>query len=209
MRRRESETLSFARQLSLAEYSSLRGEITQSLEYAQSIVRFSIAGYAAVLAAGLIAAYNADGDPPYTFLSTVVLVLFGFALPIGMTAASWSWLGELLRMRRVGSYLRGLEQYLVGAQIELPGRPALGWEMNVNQWASKIGNVWPYLGTSAIYFGSSCLSLFIFVVWWGQVFDWDLGGTLWLWLVAAGLINAACISVSFVLARRIQRLTHR
>ena len=132
-----------------------------------------------VFSASLLVADKAGSQggsrPHQTFLYLVSIILFGFAIP----AASWlsfmAWFGELVRMERVGRYLRGLEvvlgntvlkalqdddayQYLVAplrweTYIAQEGRHRLG--------ASKqrIG----YLGCLGLYTGLFVLPLIAFL----------------------------------------------
>ncbi len=215
--RSEDEARKFAQDLIFEEYRTLRAEAHQSLAYAQAIVRWSIAIFGTVLAAALLAASRVSTTHGYSFFGTSVLVLFGFALPGVSWAAAWTWLGELIRMERAGSYLRGLEAQLAA----LPGvRDGVGteplrWERFIASPRRKgtlMGKqIAAYLGTAMLFFGASAISLGLFVAWWGTVFEWAWpwtagGGSLVVWPVLAVVFELACIIVAFAMYRRLMRL---
>lgn len=214
-------TKTLAANLLLEEYRTLRAEAHQALAYAQGIVRWTVAIYGAVLAAALVAAREAGDAVGYTFMSTSLLILFGFALPGVTWAAAWTWLGELIRMERAGGYLRGLE-----LQIQQFGHASLGfaplrWESFIHAENKKplteAGKDKPerslfgksksaYLGTAAMFFGATLLPVVLFFFWWGHMFGWDWGGLLWLWLLGAGLFEFVGGGVSFLLFWRLNSM---
>jgi hypothetical protein len=127
-----------ARTLLVQEHSSLRAEILASYGFAQSIVRWTLATFAAIAAAGLIAINNATGDsknpPP---LINAILVIFGIGLPAIVWLYSYTWVGELMRAERAGSYLRALERDIAtveGLSERLEFQP-LRWESFI--WANR------------------------------------------------------------------------
>jgi hypothetical protein len=93
-----------ANDLAARELFAMRDESAQAREQQQSILQWSIGGIGLLYAAGI----SAGGSD----LTAQVLRLIGFGLVIpGLTtAASLAWLGEVLRMERVGYYLRGRER---------------------------------------------------------------------------------------------------
>ena len=97
-----------------AEYETLRNESLWSLRSQQEVVRWGLAAYGVVLAAGLVLVEripDATGQNEI-ILSSLAMLVFGLALPGLTLSACVAWLGELKRMERVGYYLRGLEAEL-------------------------------------------------------------------------------------------------
>src|SRR6185312_10132025 len=66
-----------ARELLIEEHSVLRAEILASYGYAQSIVKWTLATFAALTAAGLVAINNATGVQDNPILINVIPVVFG------------------------------------------------------------------------------------------------------------------------------------
>jgi hypothetical protein len=197
-----------ADQLLIAEYGSIREEVHRALEYAQGIVKWSIAAFGVIFAAGLVAleaAVPAAPVPrgadalPIDFAGLCALVVFSAFLPGLITAAAWTWLGELLRMERAGAYLRGLEHQISLNPLMLSslGSFPLRWETTLHTRSTQQDDpmrkqVIAYLGTAALFFGSILASL-IFAV----ITLFEIGGS-YPWISAAAIALAALILVVFV-----------
>lgn len=197
----------------LQEHASLRAEILASYGYAQSIVRWTLATFAAISAAGLVAVYNAS-NAQNMLLFNVVLIIFGGAMPGIVWLSAWTWLGELYRAERAGSYLRRLEQDLVDVPglADILGFSPLRWENFI--WNNRSsGTLWgkqtiTYLGTAGVFFGSVLGSLLIFTIVLQQLVAASLLPLWWGFSYAAGavVISAAGVAVSFIIYRRLMNL---
>lgn len=202
-----------AKSLVVEEYSTLRSEIHAAYGYAQSIVRWTIATFAAVTAAGLIALYNATTRND-DLLFAIALILFGVGIPGIVWMNSWTWLGELYRAERAGSYLRNLE-----ARIEAsPGlKRRLGfspirWETFI--WSHRKKNtLWgkqtlTYLGTAGVFFGSAAGSAAIFAIIWftrlHRAVDFLPAGVIY--AAAALAINLIGLIICFKIRSRLFKL---
>lgn len=208
------ETNQLALDLVVAEYNTIRAEVHHALEYAQGIVKWSIGIFGAVLAAALVAAHSAGQVRGYSFLGIAVLVLFGFALPGVMWAAAWTWLGELVRMERAGAYLREFELRVskIPKITSALGFTPLNWETRIFAERKSKGSmkkqIAAYLGTAVLFFGSTAISLCMFVAWWGRLFSWEFSTTEFHrgWLIVAGTFEVVCILFAFYLFRSLRRL---
>lgn len=89
-------------QLALAEYQSLREESAQAREAQQSILEWSIGAIGVVFAAAL--ATDAGASP-----GLVRSMVLGIVLPSLIAGATFTWMGEMMRMERAAYYLRGRE----------------------------------------------------------------------------------------------------
>ncbi|MFE2754480.1 hypothetical protein ACFXGA_21030 [Actinosynnema sp. NPDC059335] len=126
-----------------AEYDSLRGEGAQARQAQQSILQWSMAILGVVFSAGILVAnqsMNANTSPSAQgFLHLVFLLVFGVVLPLSSWCATLAWFGELIRMERVGRYLRGFEVALgeIMSRHRPSGDPAfptspLRWENHIS-----------------------------------------------------------------------------
>jgi hypothetical protein len=94
-------------QLSLAimEYGTLRNESLQAMQAQQSTLQWSIAAFGAIIGGiALLVAQRPALLPP-----SIIFAILGVAVPVFVMCCGLSWVGELLRMERIGVYLRGLE----------------------------------------------------------------------------------------------------
>lgn len=204
-----------ARAILIEEHSTLRAEILASYGYAQSIVKWTLATFAAVTAAGLIAINNSTGAADNPILVDVVLVVFGFGLPGIIWLNASTWLGELYRAERAGSYLRAMESDLA----KLPDlRDRLGfdparWERFI--WSNrKTKTLWgkqviTYLGTAGTFFGSAAgciVILWIVVDRLGQLGKIEPAGLGWVWIAGSIAANVAFIAVCVYIYRRLMKL---
>jgi hypothetical protein len=170
-RGRDAEAAVFVANLKVAEYQTLRQEITQSLATQQQIIAWSLAAFGAFFAAGLVLAGQSEVDVTSGTVGTLFLLLFGLALPGIAIASCWSWLGELIRMERAGRYLRGFEKEVAMWCQErgIDGAP-LRWETHnaaarsarhgVARGKQRVG----YFGSLLLYAGALGVSELIFVV---------------------------------------------
>jgi hypothetical protein len=141
------------------EYESLRQESAQARTAQQQILQWSLAAFAAIFAAGLVFAGAQKADVRVGFPGLVFIAVFGFALPGLVTGACWAWLGELIRMERVGCYLRGLERSVaaIGADLPILSNGPLRWETYLALGAGGVGRrkqLIGYLGSLGLYIGS-------------------------------------------------------
>jgi len=204
-----------ARELLIEEHSVLRAEILASYGYAQSIVKWTLATFAALTAAGLVAINNATGVQDNPILINVIPVVFGFGIPGIIWLNATTWLGELYRAERAGSYLRALETNL----SKIPGlRERIGfepsrWERFI--WSNRdVKSLWgkqivTYLGTAGTFFGPAVGS---FVVLWivaARLNDQKVlepADTWWLWLAGSGLVHVVCICLCMFFFARLMRI---
>lgn len=202
-----------ARALLVEEHASLRAEILASYGYAQSIVKWTLATFAAITAAGLIAINNATGGTPNPILINAVLVIFGVGLPAIVWLYSFTWVGELYRAERAGSFLRAFEASIaaVPGLTERLGFQPLRWESFI--WANRNvkkslwgKQVMTYLGTAAAFLGTA---LGGYVMLW-IIIDSLLSRDLlvgrewaWIWLVGSALLNLGCLAMFLLMSRRL------
>jgi hypothetical protein len=175
LQRASSEDRARWQALWVEEYRSLRSESEQARNAQQTILQWSLASFAAILAGSLL---MFQGASSHTFhfsgeAGTVVLLIFGLGLP-GLGFCSYLvWWGEFLRMERAGRYIRGLE--LAAERLASNGEtsfpPPLQWEHFLAGHArfpkgkptGRTKQLVGYVGTTGIYFGFSVSSLIIFV----------------------------------------------
>ncbi|WP_214468536.1 hypothetical protein [Microbacterium flavescens] len=204
-----------ARAVLIEEHSSLRAEILASYGYAQSIVKWTLATFAAVIAAGLVAINNSTGSASNTILVNVVLVIFAFGLPGIIWLNASTWLGELYRAERAGSYLRAMEANLAGVEglTARLGFQAARWETFI--WSNrKARGLWgkqlmTYVGTAGTFFGTAVGSFVILCIVISDLLGRGLiaaPGASWLWIVGSVLINLLCIGFCFAIYRRLMAL---
>ncbi len=150
------------------EYRSLREESKQALTAQQTTLQWSLAAFAIILAAGLaIEGRLLDSGPPVTAAGgsgaaaghgTSYFIIFGFALPGLITAATMIWVGELYKMERVGCYLRARERSLLNTGMDSePNRAGplakpLLWESYLGLPNSRFQRPDGALGNSPIAF---------------------------------------------------------
>jgi hypothetical protein len=182
-----------------AEYVSLREESSQARQAQQSTISWSLAAFATIFAGGLVfvSSFFKDGANASVPVMVFYVLIFGVALPGFAFAACLAYMGELIRLERVGVYLRGLEKYL--ANSTAPGSPLNGgplrWETYLRQKSPEvaisrgkkrqIGNI----GGIGVYVGAEIVSAIAFVV--GSLthkFEndnnlWHLGSIAWVVLL--------------------------
>lgn len=178
-------------QLLIAEYQGIRNEILESFKLTQAIIQWSLAIYGVGFGAGLVAANEATKPQADPFLQWMVFGVFAVLLPGLMSAASFHWLGEITRMERAGSYVRGLEYELKDAAFAVGSerflRP-LNWERHLQQNQSKR---WlPYVAVAALFGGTFAVSLGAAAFWMMHKWGWDyraVVGGIFILLVYAGV----------------------
>lgn len=200
----------FARALVIEEHASLRSEILASYGYAQSIVKWTLATFAAVTAAGLVAINNSTGSADNPILIDVVLIVFGFGLPGIIWLNASTWLGELYRAERAGSYLRALEadiSQIQGLYERMKFEPAR-WERFI--WSNrKRKNLWgkqvvTYVGTAGTFFACAAGSFIILSIVVFQLLalnKLDPPDLAWLWLLGSALANGVFITICWLIFR--------
>lgn len=127
----------------LAEYSSLRSEIYQSMNSAASIMGFGLATI------GIIISSAIESTNSYHFF-----VLLSVGVPLVTTIILSMWFAEHERIARASHYLSGLEKKLSGI-FEDPD--CFGWEAWLRQKGGKIKNRHLY---TPEYSGIAMLSCF-------------------------------------------------
>jgi hypothetical protein len=165
----------------LEEYRSIRSESEQARNAQQTILQWSLAAFAGIIAGSLL---MFEGSGTVNFRSgeagTVLLFVFGVGLPSLGFFSYLVWWGEFLRMERAGRYARGLE-VMAARVVTIHGQklpPPLQWEhflagpsysQGVNwrgvarRGAGRSKQLIGYVGTAGIYFGFSFASLILFV----------------------------------------------
>ena len=166
-------------------------------------------------AAGLIAINNAMSASDNPILIDVILLVFGFGLPGIIWLNATTWLGELYRAERAGSYLRALETNLAavpGLRDRIGFEPAR-WERFI--WSNrKVRSLWgkqviTYLGTAGTFFATAVGSFFILWIMIGRLSDQgvlDPEGLAWMLLAGSGLTHVVCIGVCMFFYRRLMRI---
>ncbi|WP_417562846.1 hypothetical protein [Microbacterium sp.] len=205
-----------ARTLLVQEHSSLRSEILASYGYAQSIVKWTLATFAAIAAAGLVAVSNATGDKQNPILVDTVMVIFGIGLPAITWLYSFTWIGELYRAERAGSFLRALEAEISavdGLTARLGFQP-VRWESFI--WANRNlkkslwgKQVMTYLGTAAVFLGTSAGSFIILCIVVSTLLAQDkllFPEWAWAWIVGSLLLNLGCLLVFVLMGARLFRI---
>jgi hypothetical protein len=150
-------------QLSLAimEYEKLRDESLQAMQAQQSTLQWSMAAFGAIVggSAVLVAQRPTGLSPP------VIFAILGVAVPVFVMCCGLSWVGELMRMERIGVYLRGLELEIaravhVGKQngSNAPSKPAVlspHWENFISSPPQRTEGMTKqrvgYIGSIGIY----------------------------------------------------------
>lgn len=203
-----------AKTLLAQEHATLRDEILASYGYAQSIVKWTIATFAAVAAAGLIAVNNATGSELKLPLIYMVFVIFGVGLPAIVWLYSYTWVGELMRAERAGSYLRGLEANVssISGLSDRLGFQPLRWESFI--WSQKNVTKSPwgkqtitYVGTAGVFLGCAIGSFVIlwilvgFLVRFKQMVEAEY---IWVW--GSGALNLVCLGVFILMCLRVFEL---
>lgn len=193
----------------LLEYESLREESHHARSAQQAILQWSLGAFALIFAGALTTSERIG--PGFERLRMAV---FGFALPVFVIGSCLAWAGELIRMERVGFYLRGRERAFWrephGTQIDgscVPDRTRypLLWENFIasgghKQWAG-------YGGAALIYGGAYVISFTVFLLTlWAHRFDghataWRIGG-----IAYAAMVTLVCAWVFGDIARRTLRL---
>ena len=155
-----------------AEYESIRQEVTVGQQVQHVVLQWSLAGFAAIFAAGLLVGFDSQASQEGSARDDLLLVVFGLALPGLVFAAYLAWTGELVRVQRAGRFLRGLEGHL--ASTLRTSHPAirdgpLRWETYLAHRSRarrlllsarpQVG----YIGGLLVYFGAFCFSLLIFI----------------------------------------------
>ena len=173
----------------LIEYQSLREESAQARNAQQTILQWSLGAFSLVFAAALSTSTSATPA-----IERLRMAVFAFALPFLVIGSCLAWVGELIRMRRVGSYLRGRERTFwpewedeVQASFvrDRTSYPLL-WENYIASKGPEPGQhkQWEgYLGAALIYGGAYVVSLAVFMITlWAHRFGihqfaWRAGGT--------------------------------
>lgn len=204
-----------ARALLVAEYQRLSTEVYHSYETAQGIVRFSLAAYGAIFAAGLLAARGAiEGGLVDGFDPSAVMIVFGLVLPALMCVGCWTWIGELNRAERAGLYVYSIERRLAAdpaLMSAIRGLPPLNWETHLRRSTSTKGSsrktIMPYLGTAVLFAGGALTSFILAMLWWVEVWDWPdhtLGEAAW--IVGPAALQAIFLGTSALMGRRLLAL---
>lgn len=180
-------------QLLVAEYQAVRNEILESFKLTQAIIQWSLAIYGVGFGAGFVALTEAT-KTSNPFLQWMVAVMFGLLLPGLMWAASFHWLGEITRMERAGSYVRGLEFQFRSAEFSIGSgsvpRP-LNWERHLSENKRWL----PYFAVAALFGGTFLVALGVSVSWmmyaWGLDYWPIIGGvaTFLIYVVTAAWIG--------------------
>lgn len=205
-----------ARSLLVQEHASLRAEILASYAYAQSIVKWTLATFAAIAAAGLVAIANAIGTSVNAILVDVILIIFAFGLPGIIWLNAFTWVGELYRAERAGSYLRAVEAGLskVKGLSESLGFQPIRWESFIwtNRHVRK--SLWgkqtmTYIGTAGTFFGSAIGCIVILIVMIQNLLTMNVlspGELVWLWIAGSLVANLVCFLFFVLMGRRLFRL---
>jgi hypothetical protein len=190
-------------ELIMLEYEKLRDESVQSMQAQQAILQWSIASFGAILGAALILASQ---DPNSWLSAPVAFAVFGVAVPAFVLMCCLAWFGELIRMERIGVYLRGIEfevAHVLRAQATSPNNTApvlpLRWETYIAFSGKRaVGVTKQKVG----YFGSVGIYSLVMVA--------SLATAMWrLWLPRAFaeqpllewlLTAAACLELLFYVA---------
>lgn len=205
-----------ARALLIQEHASLRAEILASYGYAQSIVKWTLATFAAIAAAGLVAINDATGANPNTLLTYMVFVVFGIGLPAIVWLYSYTWVGELIRAERAGSYLRALEASIANVKglNDRLGIQPLRWEsfIWVNREVKKSPwgkQVITYLGTAGVFLGTTlgCFVILWILVWF-LVDSGKFEPAAYIWVGASAAVNLVCLVLFILMCRKVFRLGH-
>lgn len=182
--------------LTAAEYASVRAESLQSFATSQSIIQWSLATYGVLFGAGLLAASNQIASDLTSAVAWMAALIYGILLPGLVSAAAWSWIGEIRRMERSGVYMRGVERrFRIETQTSSSSVVSpLNWESfltgDVGSGAPGVKGFAPYLGTAMLFGGAQLSSVVFFYIWIDRLFD-QKGSTFAIWtlvLTDTGLI---------------------
>jgi hypothetical protein len=178
--RASAEDKLFWQNMWLEEYRSIRGESEQARNAQQTILQWSLAAFAAVIAGALVT-FSGNVNIRSGETGTVLLIIFGMGLPFLSFFSYLVWWGEFLRMERAGRYIRGLEFMADRLANSTSGKlpPPLQWEHFLagpsysvalrrreaarHKRLGRAKYIVGYLGAAGIYFGFSFSSLVIFV----------------------------------------------
>jgi hypothetical protein len=186
-----------ADELLVREYENLRQETFRAYEYAQGVVRFVVASYAAIFAAALVAVQAAsDAAPSRTFLGYAALATLGIVLPGLVFVGALSWLGELIRAERAGAYLRGLEAELAGRpeMRSSLGLPPLRWESLIMRSRASRGPMGKqavsYFGVASLFAGGVLFAFAFALMWHREMLSWEPAPDweVWVWTCAPGAL---------------------
>jgi hypothetical protein len=132
----------------LAEYSTLRQELLESIGHRIQIMNFTFAAMS-VMIAGLLTRHVPD------ILAGLISFL---AVPQFAHAGLLIWLGEYRRTERASAWVAGLEKRI---NAELGDKVLLRWESRSEDASlSDFGHlVYPYVATSALLLGSAYVAL--------------------------------------------------
>lgn len=163
----------------LEEYRSIRSESEQARNAQQTILQWSLASFAAIIAGGLVV-FSGTVNIRSGETGTVLLMIFGMGLPFLSFFSYLVWWGEFLRMERAGRYIRGLERMADRLANSASGKlpPPLQWEHFLagpsyslalrrretarHRRLGRAKYMIGYFGAAGIYFGFAFSSLVIF-----------------------------------------------
>lgn len=178
-----AELLIHRRSWSIAEYQSLRDESIVAQSNQQSALNWGLALVSAATVGGLaLSARDGDIEP---VVMEIQLLIFGFILPVLLFAISLVWLGEFVRMARVGAYIRLVEDSVRvldcerSVNLELSADPPIGWENALSGGNSRFPerlsrNNLGYAGAGMILAGGQISSAIL----WGM-FQVEYQGSFW------------------------------
>jgi hypothetical protein len=163
--------------LAIMEYQKLRDESLQAMQAQQSTLQWSMATFGAIIGAiALLINQRALALQPIA-----TFVALGVALPTFVMCCGLSWVGELLRMERIGVYLRGLELEIARIALERGPRgnhsayPAYvltpQWETFIASSSQRTEGLTKqrtgYIGSIGIYILAllTCLSACVWLQW--------------------------------------------
>jgi hypothetical protein len=198
--------------LLVEEYKTVREEIYTAFGNAQAIIRWSLAVFGVTLAAGMVAATNDTvSGPTQTFATTAVLALFGWFVPALVWASAFTWLGEIVRVQRAASYLRGFENAIAalpGATEAFGRRPLHFTTSSIERGPGKRTGqqIASTLGAAGVFFIAAGSSVFLFVIRWSLLTDpWQRWPEI-MYLVGCIVINVGGIAACGAVANRIRLL---
>ena len=150
------------------EYEKLREETIQAVQGQQNTLQWSMGAFGVVLGATLLLLSN---NPGLSLPITILFGLYGVVMPVFVAMCSFAWFGELIRMERVGVYLRAVEAelatHLQGDGAEDDAVVPLRWETYLALHAKRAVGVGKqmigYFGSVGIFSGAIGLSLAIAV----------------------------------------------
>lgn len=184
----------------LLEYQTLREESAQARNAQQAILQWSLGAFAVIFAGALAASASVTPD-----MERLHLAVFGFALPGLVVGSCLAWVGELIRMERVGFYIRGRERTFwqapekkvsVSSVRDRQAYPLL-WENYIASGGTEAGQrkQWSgYMGAVLIYADAyvASFAVFLLTVWahdfGSHALAWRLGASLY-----TGAVTMACL----------------